>query len=126
MIDPDHPFYEPLWRRIVIPAICFVWAGVELYSGSVTWAIISAALGLFAGYKLLVEKRKAAPATVADEAPTVETRTIETNTGETNTGETRTIEAGASESGASESGTSESGTSETGKAVTGKTEARDE
>ncbi len=111
MIDPDHPFYEPLWRRIVIPAVCFVWAGVELYSGSVTWAVISAALGLFAGYKLLVEKREAAPATVPDEAPTVETRTIETNTGET-----RIIEAG----------TSESGTSETGKTVTGKTEARDE
>jgi hypothetical protein len=57
MIDPNHPFYEPLWRRVLIPAVCFAWAGVELYAGSPTWAAISGALGLFAAYKLLVERR---------------------------------------------------------------------
>ncbi|RWX78752.1 DUF3329 domain-containing protein [Neorhizobium lilium] len=68
MIDPNHPFYEPLWRRVVIPAICFVWAGIELYSGSVTWAMISAALGLFAAYKLLIERRSSPPAAVEDDS----------------------------------------------------------
>jgi hypothetical protein len=77
MIDPNHPFYEPLWRRVLIPAICFIWAGVELFSGSPTWAIISAALGLFAGYKLLVEKRKTPPAARPDELATREARTTE-------------------------------------------------
>lgn len=57
MIDPNHPFYEPFWRRVAIPAVCFVWAGIELYSGAVMWAVISGGLGAFAAYKLLVERR---------------------------------------------------------------------
>ncbi len=61
MIDTNHPFYDPLWRRILIPAICFVWAVIELVTGSVTWAVISGALGLFAAYKLLVEWRPRPP-----------------------------------------------------------------
>lgn len=70
MIDPNHPFYEPLWRRILIPGVCFVWAVVELLTGSVTWAAISGALGVFAAYKLLVEWRPRPPAVPAsrDEA----------------------------------------------------------
>lgn len=61
MIDPDHPFYEPLWRRVLIPAVCFVWASFELYAGEPFWAIIVGALGLYATYKLFMVKRKAVP-----------------------------------------------------------------
>jgi len=38
----------------------------ELYAGSVTWAVISGGLGLYAAYKLFLEKRPAAPVTMAD------------------------------------------------------------
>jgi hypothetical protein len=68
MIDPNHPFYGPLWRRILIPAICFGWALFELYAGSVTWAVISAGLGLYAAYKLFGEKRVAPPVVTRDDA----------------------------------------------------------
>jgi hypothetical protein len=68
MIDPNHPFYGPLWRRILIPAICFGWAVFELYAGSVTWAVISGGLGLYAAYKLFLEKRPAPAVTTADPA----------------------------------------------------------
>lgn len=61
MIDPHHPFYEPLWRRVLIPAICFAWAIFELVAGSLTWAGISAALGAYAAYKLFYERRAVPP-----------------------------------------------------------------
>ena len=47
MKDQHHPFFRPLWRRVVTVAICFVWAGVELYAGSQTWALITAAIGAY-------------------------------------------------------------------------------
>lgn len=58
MIDPNHPFYEPLWRRLLIPVICAIWAAFELYTGEPFWAIIVGAMGLYATYKLFLEKRK--------------------------------------------------------------------
>lgn len=57
MIDPNHPFYEPLWRRVLIPVICLVWACFELYAGAPIWAVIVGAIGLYATYKLFIEKR---------------------------------------------------------------------
>lgn len=58
MIDPNHPFYDPLWRRLLIPIVCASWVGVELYAGSPVWAGIVAVVGLFATYKLFVERKK--------------------------------------------------------------------
>ena len=49
--DADHPFFRPLWRRIVIVVVCLVWAALEFYGGSQNWAVI--ALG-FAGYAAYV------------------------------------------------------------------------
>lgn len=61
MIDPNHPFYEPLWRRLLIPAVCFAWAGFELYAGGPFWAVIVGAMGIYATYKLFIEKRTPPP-----------------------------------------------------------------
>lgn len=58
MIDPDHPFYRPLWRRLMIPIVCFAWVCFELYAGGPIWAAMVAAVGLYATYKLFIEKRK--------------------------------------------------------------------
>jgi hypothetical protein len=27
----DHPFYKPLWRRVMIVVVTAVWAGVEAF-----------------------------------------------------------------------------------------------
>ncbi|MDP9838992.1 hypothetical protein J2T09_003764 [Neorhizobium huautlense] len=58
MIDPNHPFYDELWRRVLIVAVCFVWVGIELYTGNPTWAAIVAFVGVFAAYKLFWERKK--------------------------------------------------------------------
>ena len=57
MIDPDHPFYKPLWRRILIPAVCWVWAIIEFIGDEPFWGVIVGALGAYATYKLFIEKR---------------------------------------------------------------------
>ena len=31
--EQQHPFYKPLWRRVVIVLVIAVWFGFELYMG---------------------------------------------------------------------------------------------
>jgi hypothetical protein len=54
LIDPNHPFYRPLWIRIAIVAVCLGWAIVEASTREPFWAIIVGALGIYAAYKLLL------------------------------------------------------------------------
>lgn len=47
--EQSHPFYRPLWRRVVIVAVCALWLGFEfLYSGSGFWQVIAAAVLAYA------------------------------------------------------------------------------
>ncbi len=45
--DYEHPFFRPLWRRIVVVAVCAIWSVIEFATGTPFWGVI--ALG-FAGY----------------------------------------------------------------------------
>lgn len=58
MIDPNHPFYDATWRRVLIPVVCFVWVCIELYAGEAMWAGIVGVVGLFATYKLFFDRKK--------------------------------------------------------------------
>lgn len=69
MIDANHPFYDVLWRRLLIPVICLIWVGIELYTGSPIWAGIVAVVGLYATYKLFIEKRKPAAGEASPPTP---------------------------------------------------------
>lgn len=40
IIDTDHPFYRPLWRRVLLVAVCAIWTGVEFYNNEQTWGTI--------------------------------------------------------------------------------------
>lgn len=39
ILDFDHPFFRPLWRRIAIVAACATWGGFEILMASVGWGI---------------------------------------------------------------------------------------
>jgi hypothetical protein len=52
LIDPNHPAYRPLWGRILIVAVCFGWAAVELVTGDPFWAVLSGGAGAYAAYVL--------------------------------------------------------------------------
>lgn len=72
LIDPNHSFYRPLWRRVLIVAFCAAWAGVETWGNQPFWAILSGAAALYSAYVLLLtfdpkDPEPAAPAAVEAE-----------------------------------------------------------
>ena len=54
LIDPSHPFYRPLWRRVLIVAVCLGWAVVEGVTSEPFWALLVGAVGIYAAWMLLV------------------------------------------------------------------------
>lgn len=54
LLDPSHPFFTPLWRRIAVVATCAIWTVVEFTVGTPIWGAGVAALGAFAAWKLLI------------------------------------------------------------------------
>lgn len=45
--DTNHPFFRPLWRRVVATAVPWLWAVFEHLSGNPGWAVLFAALGAY-------------------------------------------------------------------------------
>ncbi|WP_138472951.1 hypothetical protein [Poseidonocella sp. HB161398] len=54
MFDLNHPFFRPLWRRVLVTAFCLGWAVFELAMGNPLWALLTGALGLYCGYGFFV------------------------------------------------------------------------
>ncbi len=54
LLDPAHPFFAPLWRRVVIVAVTFAWAVVEALTGGPLWAVLFGAVGVYCAYQLLI------------------------------------------------------------------------
>jgi hypothetical protein len=54
LIDVQHPFFRPLWRRVAVVAVCLGWAAVELSGGAVFWAILFGAVGVYCAHQFFV------------------------------------------------------------------------
>lgn len=54
MLDIRHPFFIPLWRRIVVSVFCIIWGAVELYAGSTSWAFLFFAMGALAVWQFFL------------------------------------------------------------------------
>lgn len=68
-LDPQHPFFKPLWRRILTVVAPAAWALVELWNGEGGWAIVFFGAAAYAGYELFLAPKPAADARPAtDEA----------------------------------------------------------
>jgi hypothetical protein len=52
--DFQHPFYKPLWIRIVITALCLGWAVVELLGDNFFWAMLFGSVGLYAAHQFFI------------------------------------------------------------------------
>lgn len=63
-LDPQHPFFKPLWRRIMTVVAPAAWALVELSNGEAGWAIVFFGAAAYAGYELFL-----APKPVSGEKP---------------------------------------------------------
>ena len=57
LVDPNAPFFRPLWVRILCVVVPLLWAGVELWTGSPFWAFLSGAAGLYLAYELFFNRR---------------------------------------------------------------------
>jgi hypothetical protein len=58
LIDPSHPFFRPAWRRYLLVAAPFAWAGVEQSQGNTIWAFIFAAIGGYLAWHLVLTWRE--------------------------------------------------------------------
>lgn len=57
LIDPANPFYRPKWRRYLLVAAPFLWANVEWSMGNTAWAWLSAAIGGYLAWHLVLNWR---------------------------------------------------------------------
>ena len=57
LIDPSHPFFRPAWRRYLVVAAPFAWAGVEWSAGNTVWAYLFAAIGGYLVWNLVIAHR---------------------------------------------------------------------
>lgn len=68
MLGPEpHPFFDPLWRRVGLIAICLTWAGVEFYHDKIIWGVLVLAITAQAAWSYLL-KYKRTDATEGDPA----------------------------------------------------------
>jgi len=49
-----HPFFIPLWRRIVTVAVCLGWAAFEFWGGNPGWGTLFGGTGILAAYGFFV------------------------------------------------------------------------
>jgi hypothetical protein len=52
--DLQHPFYKPLWIRLVITALCLGWAAVEFFMGAPFWGMLFGALGIYCVHQFFI------------------------------------------------------------------------
>lgn len=49
-LELRHPFFRPLWRRIVLIAVLAGWTVVEATAGNAVWAFLMAGIGVYSTY----------------------------------------------------------------------------
>lgn len=71
-IDTDHPFYKPLWVRLLVVAFCIGWTAFEFWNGQTTWGMIFLAVAAYTTCALLIfynPKPKPAEPSKSEDAP---------------------------------------------------------
>jgi len=53
--DLQTDFYRPLWIRVTIVSICFVWAAYEFFNGGGIWSVLFAFLGIVALHQFFLD-----------------------------------------------------------------------
>lgn len=54
LVDPDNPFFRPLWVRLLCVLLPLAWAGVEYRNGATFWAALFGAGALYLFVALFV------------------------------------------------------------------------
>ncbi len=54
LLDAQHPFFRPLWRRVAVVVLCLGWGLFELLNGSSLWAMLFIGAGVYSGWQFFV------------------------------------------------------------------------
>ena len=57
LVDPNHPFFRPLWVRVLSVLLPLLWAAFEASTGATFWAILFGASGVYLFVALFVTRR---------------------------------------------------------------------
>ena len=58
IFDFDHPFYDPLWVRLLIITIVFGWSVFEYVIGEPIWSVVFLVAGVWCTYCFFFSKKK--------------------------------------------------------------------
>ena len=59
IIDESHPFYKPLWRRIVLVCVLAAWTAFEVFvSGQPLWIAVAGGLFAYSAWIFLISWQK--------------------------------------------------------------------
>jgi hypothetical protein len=61
MKDHEHPFFRPLWRRVLVVVACAGWAAFEYAMGSTGWATAALAFTAYAVWQFFYLYKPADP-----------------------------------------------------------------
>lgn len=54
LLEPDHPFFRPLWVRILVVAVAIGWGLFEYVLGNPFWSLVFWGLGLYAAWGFFI------------------------------------------------------------------------
>jgi hypothetical protein len=60
-LDPNHPFFAPVWRRWATAIVPLAWGALELAWGNPGWAILFLGAGAYAFWMLILKGPDASP-----------------------------------------------------------------
>ena len=56
LVEQDHPFFKPLWRRVAIVALVAAWLAVEVfYVRDSLWIMVAAGMLAYAVWTFLLK-----------------------------------------------------------------------
>lgn len=58
MLDPDEPFFRPVWRRYAVVLVSLGWAVFEASNGNTLWALFFAGIGIYTAWVFLVKAKR--------------------------------------------------------------------
>jgi hypothetical protein len=70
--ERDINFFRPLWRRVLVTAVCAIWAALELWHGEQLWIMITLGLTAFSVWSFFITFDKGAMNAAEANVPPVE------------------------------------------------------
>ena len=54
LIDVQIPFFIPVWRRVMVVALCFGWALLEVTAENTEWAVLAVGIAIYCAHQFFL------------------------------------------------------------------------